>query len=112
MMGAHWSARRRLLYVFGGSLALLVVLGVGALQALKSGPARSRIASALSSGLGQPVAIGGLGASIFPTPSLSARDIQVGGADSSVAPGVSLAALRIVPRLSSLLPGRTLTIDH
>ena len=106
------SPRRRLLYLFVGFLALLVVLGVGALQALKSGAARSRIASALSSALGQPVAIGGLSASIFPTPSLSARDIQVGGADSSAAPGVSLAALRIVPRLSSLLPGRTLTIDH
>ncbi len=106
------SSRRGLRYFFVGFLALLVVLAVGALQALKSGAARSRIASALSSALGQPVAIGGLSASIFPTPSLSARDIQVGGADSSTAPGVSLAALHIVPRLSSLLPGRTLTIDH
>jgi uncharacterized protein involved in outer membrane biogenesis len=110
-MRTHRPSRRRL-YLFVGFLALLVVLAVGALQALKSGAARSRIASALSSALGQPVAIGGLSAAIFPTPSLSARDIQVGGADSSAAPGVSLAALHIVPRLSSLLPGRTLTIDH
>ncbi len=110
-MRTHRPSRRRL-YLLVGFLALLVVLAVGALQALKSGAARSRIASALSSALGQPVAIGGLSASIFPTPSLSARDIQVGGADSSAAPGVSLAALHIVPRLSSLLPGRTLTIDH
>jgi uncharacterized protein involved in outer membrane biogenesis len=58
------------------------------------------------------VAIGGLNASIFPTPSLSARFIRIGGADSTAAPGVSLEALHIVPRLSSILPGRTLTIDH
>ena len=103
---------RRLLYLFAGLLALLVVLAVGALQALKSGSARSRIASALTSALGQPVTIGALKASIFPTPSLSARDIRVGGADSNAAPGVSLAAIHIVPRLSSILPGRTLTIDH
>jgi uncharacterized protein involved in outer membrane biogenesis len=111
-MRTNRSSSRRFLYLSGGLLALLVVLAVGALQALKSGTARSRIASALSSALGQPVAIGGLSASIFPTPSLSARDIKVGGADSSAAPGVSLAALHIVPRLTSLLPGRTLTIDH
>ena len=111
-MSTNRSSRRRLSYLFVGFLALLVVLAVGTLQALKSGAARSRIASSLSSALGQPVAIGGISASIFPTPSLSARDIQIGGADSNAAPGVSLAALHIVPRLSSLLPGRTLTIDH
>jgi uncharacterized protein involved in outer membrane biogenesis len=104
--------RRRLLYFFVGLLVLLVVLAVGALQALSSGAARSRIESALSTALGQPVAIGGLSASIFPAPSLSARDIRVGSADSNAAPGVAIAALHIVPRLSSLLPGRTLTIDH
>jgi uncharacterized protein involved in outer membrane biogenesis len=111
-MRTNRSSGRRLSYFFVGLLGLLVLLAVGALQALKSGAARSRIASALSSALGQPVAIGGLSASIFPTPSLSARDIRVGSADSSAAPGVSLAALHIVPGLSSLLPGRTLTIDH
>jgi uncharacterized protein involved in outer membrane biogenesis len=106
------SSKRRLLYLLVGSLALLVLLAVVALQALSSGAARARIASSLSSALGQPVAIGGLSASIFPRPSLSARDIQVGRADSTAAPGVSLAGLHVVPRLSSLLPGRTLTIDH
>jgi AsmA protein len=111
-MRTNRSSRRRLWYLFGGFLALLVVLAVGALQALKSGAARSRIASAFSSALGQPVAIGGLSAGIFPRPSLSARDIRVGGADSNAAPGVSLAALHIVPQLTSLLPGRALTIDH
>jgi uncharacterized protein involved in outer membrane biogenesis len=103
---------KRLPYLLVGLLALLILLAVGALQALKSGAARSRIASALSSALGQPVTIGGLSASIFPTLSLSARDVRVGGADSNAAPGVSLRALRVVPRLSSIVPGRTLTIDH
>jgi uncharacterized protein involved in outer membrane biogenesis len=111
-MRSNGSSSRRFLYFFVGLVALLVLLSVGALQALKSGPARSRIASALSSALGQPVVIGGLSASLFPSPSLSARDIRVGGADSAAAPGVALAALHVVPRLSSLLPGRTLTIDH
>lgn len=106
------SLKRRLLYISIGLVGLLVVLAVVALQALKSETARSRIATALSSALGQPVTIGGLSASIFPRPSLSASAIQVGGADSSAAPGVSLAALHVVPRLSSLMPGRTLTIDR
>jgi uncharacterized protein involved in outer membrane biogenesis len=111
-MGSNRFSRQRLLYFFLAAVALLVVLAVVALQALKSGPARSRVAAALSSALGQPVAIGGLSASIFPTPSISARFIRIGGADSNAAPGVSVAALHIVPQLGSLLPGRTLTIDH
>lgn len=111
-MGNHRSSKRRFWYLLVGVLALLVVLAVGALQTLKSGAVRSRIASELSRELGQPVSIGGLAASIFPTPSLSARFIRIGGADSTAAPGVSLEALYIMPRLSSILPGRTLTIDH
>lgn len=110
-MGSMKKSNRLLLLVVG-LFALLAVGAVGALQALKSETARSRIASALSSALGQPVTIGALSASIFPTPSLSARDIRVGSSDSTAAPGVSLAAVNIVPRLSSLVPGSTLTIDH
>lgn len=105
------SSNRRFFYLLAGIVALLVVLAVVALQTLKSGAVRSRIASELSSELGQPVAIGGLNASIFP-PSLSARFIRIGGADSTAAPGVSLESLHIVPRLGSILPGRTLAIDH
>jgi uncharacterized protein involved in outer membrane biogenesis len=106
------SSKRRFSYLVVGVLTLLVVLAVAALQTLKSGAVRSRIASELSTELGQPVSIGGLTASIFPTPSLSARFIRIGGADSTAAPGVSLEALHIVPRLSSILPGRSLAIDH
>ncbi|HEX2248983.1 MAG TPA: AsmA-like C-terminal region-containing protein [Gemmatimonadales bacterium] len=111
-MRTNTSLRRRWLYGLIGLTGLLIVLAVVALQALKSETARSRIATALSSALGQPVTIGGLSASVFHRPSLSASAIQVGGADPSAAPGVSLAAVRIVPRLSSLIPGRTLTIDR
>lgn len=111
-MRTNRSFKRRFLFVLAGLLGLFIVLAVAALQTLKSGAARSRIASALSGALGQPVTIGALSASIFPTPSLSARSIRVGGADSTAAPGVSLETLRIVPQLSSILPGRTLTIDH
>jgi uncharacterized protein involved in outer membrane biogenesis len=106
------SSKRRLLFFFVGLIVVLIVLAVAALQALKSETARSRIASALSGALGQPVTIGGLSTSVFPTPSLSARGIRIGGADSTAAPGVSLEALHIVPRLSSILPGHALTIDH
>lgn len=111
-MRTNGSSKRRFLFLFVGLLALLIVLAVAALQTLKSGAARSRIASALSGALGQPVTIGGLSASVFPTPSLSARSIRIGGGDSTAAPGISLASLHIVPRLISILPGRTLTIDH
>lgn len=111
-MRSNRSSSRRSLYLLVGLVGLFVVLAVGALQALKSGVAQSRIAGALSSALGQRVVIGELSASIFPTPSLSARSIRIGGADSTAAPGISLATLHIVPRLSSILPGRTLTIDH
>jgi uncharacterized protein involved in outer membrane biogenesis len=111
-MRNHGSSNRRFSYLVLGAFTLLVVLAVAALQTLKSGAVRSRIASELSSELGQPVSIGGLTASVFPTPSLSARFIRIGGADSTAAPGVSLEALHIVPRLSSILPGRTLAIDH
>jgi uncharacterized protein involved in outer membrane biogenesis len=103
---------RRFSYLLAGVVALLVALAVVALQTLKSEAVRSRIASELSRELGQPVSIGGLNASIFPRPSLSARFIRIGRADSTAAPGVSLETLHIVPRLSSILPGRTLAIDH
>jgi uncharacterized protein involved in outer membrane biogenesis len=111
-MRNHRSSTRRSLYLLAGVITLLIVLAVAALQTLKSGAARSRIASALSGALGQPVAIGALSASIFPAPSLSARSIRIGDADSMAAPGVSLDAIRIIPELTSILPGRPLAIDH
>lgn len=94
-------------------LALLVVLVlVGGLAALNSDAVRTRLASELSSALGQPVTIGGLSVSVFPNVALSAKNVKVGGAGPEAAPGMSLAGLRVVPRLSSVLPGRTLVIDR
>jgi uncharacterized protein involved in outer membrane biogenesis len=103
---------RRLLYFLGAVIALLLILAFGALQALKTEAVRTRIASALSNSLGQPVTIGGLSLSLLPIPALSAKAVRIGGAGPAAAPGISVTALRAVPRLSSLLPGRTRTIDQ
>src|SRR4051794_41069813 len=109
---------RRLLLLLGGIPATLLLLLLGALSALDSKPARLRIANALSGALGQPVAISGLTASLLPLPALSASDVRIGGsdataaADSTAAPGIFVPAIRIVPRLSSLLPGRPLVVDR
>jgi uncharacterized protein involved in outer membrane biogenesis len=109
---------RRLLLLLGGVPATLILLVLGALAAVNSKPARLRIANALSGALGQPVVIRGLSVSLLPFPALSASDVRVGGADgsaaadSTAAPGVFLPELRVVPRLSSLLPGRPLTVDR
>lgn len=103
---------RRALYVVGGLVLILVLAVVAGLQALKSEAVRGRIAQALSSSLGQPVTIGGLGLSLLPVPSLSASRILIGGRDSTAAPSVAVRSVRVVPRLSSLLPGRPLTIER
>ncbi len=101
----------RVLHFMLGLLALFLVLAVGAFFGLRSGPSRSRIGSALSRVMGLPVAIGELRASFFPSPVIHVGSIQIGGADSTAAPGVFVGAVNIVPQLSSMLPGRTLTAD-
>jgi uncharacterized protein involved in outer membrane biogenesis len=93
-------------------LVVVIVLPLVALEALTSGPARARIAAALSDALGQPVEIGALSISIFPTPALDAKEIRIGGRDAAAAPGVAVAELRVEPALLSLLPGRTRTINR
>ncbi|HEU5304320.1 MAG TPA: AsmA family protein, partial [Gemmatimonadales bacterium] len=97
------------------ALGVVVLIGglvFAGLRALDSAAGRARIAAMLSDKLGQPVAIGGIAVSLLPKPSLAASDISVGGSDSAAAPGVALAGLRVVPRVSSLLPGRTLVLEH
>lgn len=103
---------RRLLYLVGGLVVLLVLAVVAGLQAAKSEAVRERIARALSGSLGQPVTIGGLGLSLLPVPSLSASRILIGGRDSTAAPSVAVRSIRVVPRWTSLLPGRPLTLDR
>ena len=104
--------RHHVLIVAGIALAACVALVLVALEALTSGPARARIAAALSDALGQPVEMGALSISIFPTVALDAKTIRVGGRDSAAAPGIAIAELRVVPKVLSLLPGRTRTIDR
>ncbi len=103
---------RKLVYVVAGVLALILALFVAGYAALKSDAARHKIESALSSSLGQPVTLGGIDVTFFPAPALDARDVRIGDADSNAAPGLSLRSLHVVPRVSSFLPGRTMTVDR
>jgi uncharacterized protein involved in outer membrane biogenesis len=109
---------RRLLLVVGGLLLLLILLVGGALEGVKTRGVRDRITAALSSALGQPVTIGDLTVSLLPSPALTARAIRIGrsdpggAADSTAAPGLFVREVRVVPRLTSLLPGRPLAIDR
>jgi len=103
---------RRLLYVLIALVVLVLALfGLG-YAALHSSAVNKKIEAALTSALGQPVTLGSIGVGLFPTPTLDARDVRVGGADSNAAPGLSLRSLHVVPEIRSFLPGRTMTIDH
>jgi uncharacterized protein involved in outer membrane biogenesis len=103
---------RRLLFVLIGLVVVVVVLVGAAFGLVNSGAARAKIAQALSSALGQPVTIGSFSVGLLPVPALEAGDVRIGGADSNAAPGLSLTELRILPQLSSLLPGRPLVVDR
>jgi uncharacterized protein involved in outer membrane biogenesis len=103
---------RRLLFIVIGLVVLLIVLvGVG-FGLINSSAARAKIAQSLSSALGQPVTIGGFKVALLPVPALQANDVRIGGADSNAAPGLSLTELRVVPELSSVLPGRPLVVSR
>jgi uncharacterized protein involved in outer membrane biogenesis len=103
---------RRVLYIGGGVIVALLVLVVIALEALKAGVGKDRIAAALSGALGMPVTMGGLSVSLIPSPSLQATDVRIGGTDRTAAPGIAVSSLHVVPQLLSLVPGRTPTISH
>jgi len=103
---------RRLLFIVIGIVVLLIVLvGVG-FGLINSSAARAKIAQSLSSALGQPVTIGGFKVALLPVPALQAKDVRIGGADSNAAPGLSLTELRVMPELSSVLPGRPLVVNR
>ena len=93
--------RRRILVV---GLLLLGVVAAGVLALLfmlDSDVVRRGAETRLSMMLGQPVSIGSLHVSLFPTPALAGAEIRVG--DERQAPDVALERIRIVPRLGSLL---------
>ncbi|MGH7628863.1 MAG: AsmA family protein [Gemmatimonadales bacterium] len=89
-----------------------VVLVFAGLRALGSEQGRGRIAGMLSAKLGQPVSIGGIDLALIPTPAVTATKISVGDADPEAAPGVAIGTVRVVPRVASLLPGRTPVVDQ
>ena len=72
-------------------------------QALSGGALRAAAESRLSAMLGEPVAIGDVGVTLFPA-SLSGTGIRVGSARTA-APAVTIARIRILPRLWSLVRG-------
>jgi len=103
---------RRVLFIIIGLVVLLIVLvGVG-FGLINSSAARAKIAQALTSAMGQPVTIGNFKVGLLPVPALEAREVRIGGADSNAAPGLSLSELRVIPKLSSVLPGRPLIVDR
>jgi uncharacterized protein involved in outer membrane biogenesis len=102
------------LVLIGASVVALVaaVLVFAGLRALGSEQGRARIAGMLSAKLGQPVSIGGIDLTLIPTPAVTATEVSVGGADPVAAPGVAIGAVRVVPHIASLLPGRTAVVDQ
>jgi len=103
---------RRTLVVIAAIVLLFIVLAVVALKSLQSGAGRDRVARALATALGQPVEIGGLSVSVFPSPALTATQVRIGGVGQEAAPGIAVGELRVVPSLLSLIPGRTPTIER
>lgn len=88
------------------ALALAVAGVVLVRLALNPDNLRRLAESRLSAALGQPVSIGRMGVSLFPTPSVEGAEIRVGSGSAAAAPSVSLTSLRIVPRVSTLLSSR------
>jgi uncharacterized protein involved in outer membrane biogenesis len=101
---------RRALVILFGTLVLLLALPVVALQGLKTESARRRIAGALTEAMGRPVSLGRLSVALLPEPALKAEAIRIGNADSAGEPSITASELLVVPRLRSLLPGRSLSI--
>ena len=92
-----------------GCLVSLVVLvlvaatgGVLLRWALDPDALRRSAETRLSRALGQPVSIGDMDLDVWPTPSLQGQSVTIGKGAAAAAPGLTLAGLRIVPRLSSI----------
>lgn len=103
---------RRVVAIVVALVVVVVVVIFFGLRTLESTTGRNKIAGALSNALGEPVTIGGLNVSFFPSPALDASDIHIGSADKNAAPGVSVTGLHVVPELFSFLPGRSPVVDR
>src|SRR5512138_263993 len=86
-------------------LAVVLVLGGVALflawRALDTAFLEAFVEARLSATLGTPVTIGRMRLSLGGTPAVECRQIRVGSGAIAAAPSVSIAAVRIVPQLSS-----------
>jgi uncharacterized protein involved in outer membrane biogenesis len=100
---------RRLVLLLLGAIALVLILLLVGLGSLRTDGARRRIATVLSEAMGQPVSLGELSVTLLPKPGLAVREIRI-GTESAGQPGISATELRVVPRLTSLLPGHELAI--
>jgi uncharacterized protein involved in outer membrane biogenesis len=100
--------------VLGGISILLVIaaitLALYARSVLTGDAVRAAVAAQVSSALGQPVTIGGLGASIYPRVTMDLTDVTIGGPDrvhlSSMHLGTGLRAL-----FSRRIEGAAVRID-
>ena len=100
--------------IVGGIFILLVFPGIGlalyARSVLTGDTVRAAVAAQVSSALGQPVTIGGLGASIYPRVTMDLTDVTIGGPGrvhlSSMHLGTGLRAL-----FSRRIEGAAVRID-
>jgi len=94
--------RRGCLVVLGVLLIVTVTAAVLVRMALDPGTLRTLAETRLSEALGQPVTIGRMRLSFLP-PSVEGSEIRIGAATGpGGSPGISLRAVRIRPRLSSV----------
>jgi uncharacterized protein involved in outer membrane biogenesis len=87
-------------------VVLVVALFVLTHRALSSVALRPIAESQLSQVLGRPVTVGELDIDLLPRPQVIGSRVTIGGVAAQAAPSLSLRAVRIVPRLGSLLSGR------
>jgi hypothetical protein len=100
--------------IVGGIFILLVIAGIAlalyARSVLTGDTVRAAVAAQVSSALGQPVTIGGLGASIYPRVTMDLTDVTIGGPGrvhlSSMHLGTGLRAL-----FSRRIEGAAVRID-
>lgn len=87
-----------------GALVVIIVAGLLGLQVFfPRERLRAEIVRRLEQQLQQPVSVGSVGVRVFPTPSLSLRDLEIGAAQAQTKPHITLASLDLRMRLWPLL---------
>ncbi len=93
---------RRILIAVGGALAVAVAAVAIAALLIPAERVGTVVAARAEAMLEQPVAIGAIGLDFLPRPGVSLSELEVGGPE----PAVTVARLRIRPRLLPLFVGR------